>query len=75
MSKLNSFVYTASKIAGTRGATSGLEASSASPSSAVSERKEERYAMREGRSSREEADMCCIVVAMLYLSVSVERKF
>jgi len=49
---------------GTKGATRGLEASKASVSDAVRPRKEERYVIREGRSSRDSADTCCIMATI-----------
>jgi len=43
------------------GATRGFAASSASPSEGVRSRKAERYEIRDGRSSREAGEMCCII--------------
>lgn len=61
ISKDSNFSYTASKIVGMSGATSGLAAARAFASPSLRSKNADRYAIREGRSDKEEGGICCIV--------------
>ena len=65
MSNMNNFSYTISTTAGTSGPTTGFAAWRAAASSEVKSMKERRYSMREGRCSREDSDMCCMILIVL----------